>query len=64
MPFRFIEGGVVMNEEEVWYRIQDIVKKHSKQYGNAQYIPNEEIYDLKQDLFKYVIEFTKRNAKR
>lgn len=44
------------DDERLWYSIQDIVRKHTKQnwitpYQAINSIPNDEIYALKQDLF-------------
>lgn len=55
-------------DDELWYQVQDVVKKHTKQiwvtpYRSVQIIPNEEIYALKQDLFSLCKSLQKRTDK-
>lgn len=59
---------MLSEDEKIWYAIQDIVRNHSKMLyvtplNKKPYIPNEELYGLKQDLFEYVKKFTKEDNK-
>ena len=59
---------MITKDDELWYAIQDIVKKHTKQLWDTPhsckcYIPNDELYSLKQDLFNLVKSLQKDTDK-
>ena len=59
---------MITKDDELWYAVQDIVRKYTKQiyvtpYMSKQIIPAENIYPMKQELFSLVKSLQKGTNK-